>query len=445
MYATNGLVDVLGISADELCGKSFYYCIQGNCLQEAVRCLESAKANDSIAYLRFWFRDPRQDDQEDNDQHMGDTNSSGDEDDGGVHVDDRADEYGTDMILNDETAITRSSSQMDQEAMILPDQGIMAPNSRSSSGIGTDMDGQGNDPVFDQPTASQSSSSSLAMSVSDERQRPFGEQRFPAPYEIEVEAVVSCTSDGLVVILRRARPFFPQINQPAPQPLEHPYVNGLFASPWAIAPILPDSQNRPMYDLPPWIHARQAPTHPTAAQAHTAANIGPVSEVFMKTIREVGVFAWALTGINGHLAQYGRGKPADESQPPGGLPIWASDSTMSLTSGSVSGYDRQSGWKSDYRNENEKPEYPDQNGGHQRFNHGAYEDRARIYSNNGNNLTADGVAGNGTFHARMPGTNDETSWIYGVRPELKPWDQVYMNRHNAYEIGHDNEARELRR
>ena len=55
MYATNGLTDTLGISADELIGKSFYYCIQENYLQDAVNCVERAKANDSIAYLRFWF------------------------------------------------------------------------------------------------------------------------------------------------------------------------------------------------------------------------------------------------------------------------------------------------------------------------------------------------------------------------------------------------------
>ena len=28
------------------------------CLRDAVRCLEGAKANDSIAYLRFWFHNP---------------------------------------------------------------------------------------------------------------------------------------------------------------------------------------------------------------------------------------------------------------------------------------------------------------------------------------------------------------------------------------------------
>ena len=59
MYSTNAVADILGVSAEEMHGKSFYECIDENCLPDAIRCLESAKANDSIAYLRFVFRDPR--------------------------------------------------------------------------------------------------------------------------------------------------------------------------------------------------------------------------------------------------------------------------------------------------------------------------------------------------------------------------------------------------
>ncbi|OCL06179.1 hypothetical protein AOQ84DRAFT_248342, partial [Glonium stellatum] len=62
MYATNGIEQIIGIAGEAMKGRSFYYCIQENCLEDAVRCLETAKGNDSIAYLRFFFRDPRQDD-----------------------------------------------------------------------------------------------------------------------------------------------------------------------------------------------------------------------------------------------------------------------------------------------------------------------------------------------------------------------------------------------
>jgi hypothetical protein len=42
----------------------------------------------------------------------------------------------------------------------------------------------------------------------------------------------------------------------------------------------------------------------------------------MDSIRQVAVFAWSLTGINGSLVQYARGKAAGQSQPPDGFPVW---------------------------------------------------------------------------------------------------------------------------
>jgi len=53
MYATTGIEKILGISNENMKGRSFCYCIDENCLEDAVKCLETAKTNDSIAYLRF--------------------------------------------------------------------------------------------------------------------------------------------------------------------------------------------------------------------------------------------------------------------------------------------------------------------------------------------------------------------------------------------------------
>jgi hypothetical protein len=58
MYVTNGIEDVTGIPASAMYGRSFYHCIAENCVPDAVKCLESAKGNDLIACLRFWFRNP---------------------------------------------------------------------------------------------------------------------------------------------------------------------------------------------------------------------------------------------------------------------------------------------------------------------------------------------------------------------------------------------------
>ena len=55
-------------------------------------------------------------------------------------------------------------------------------------------------------------------------------------------------------------------------------------------------------------------------------------EQLMKSIRDVAVFAWALVGINGTLATYGRGLPRGEAQPADGLPIWEPRPDMSIES-----------------------------------------------------------------------------------------------------------------
>ncbi|KAL8659637.1 MAG: hypothetical protein Q9226_000342, partial [Calogaya cf. arnoldii] len=322
MYATNGLADILGITAEELNGKSFYYCIQENCLKEAIKCLESAKANDSIAYLRFWFRDPRQDDPPDRDERMTDDNASGDDDEGGVHLNELMDEDGSENAVT--TGSSRGASSTERSS-VEPNydphgqSNSMDPNSRSSSGNSTDLGGNSSDAIFDRPAAAQSSSSSFSL-PSPERDMSSFQQ-----CQIELEAVVSCASDGLVVVLRKARPTIPQVSGPAAEPVEHPYRNGLFASPWATEPYMPPPPQRPIY-------AQHNPYQPNAAPQSTAAQAGvhtvqPVrgaatSTDFMNTIRDVAVFAWALTGINGSLSQYSRGKPSGESQPPEGMPVW---------------------------------------------------------------------------------------------------------------------------
>jgi len=49
---------------------------------------------------------------------------------------------------------------------------------------------------------------------------------------------------------------------------------------------------------------------------------------FMASIKEMAVFAWALVGINGSLAQHGKGKPYGEAQPPSGGEVWRPDSRI---------------------------------------------------------------------------------------------------------------------
>ena len=321
MYATNGLAKLLGMSADVLMGKSFYYCIQENCLQEAIQCLESAKANDSIAYLRFWFRDPRQEDAAEHDDTMSNAPSSDqDEDEGGVNLDGLMDTDDSEHPLASESSYSHSRGSADRNSGQQTDGVFLDPVSRSSSDENTDMGANSAEAIFDQPTQARSSSS--ISNATDSRRSSEQQNAQRPPLQIELEAVVSCSSDGLVVILRAARPFFPPSIQPTQRPAQPAYVNGLFASPWAAEPIMPNFQQRNRYNHTTQRRSNITPSQPTAAQANNAATKGPAVEDFMRSIRDVAVFAWSLTGINGSLAQYARGAPSGESQPPGGLPIW---------------------------------------------------------------------------------------------------------------------------
>ncbi|ORY03652.1 hypothetical protein BCR34DRAFT_605144 [Clohesyomyces aquaticus] len=291
MYATSGIEQIIGISGEAMKGRSFYYCIQENCLEDAVRCLETAKGNDSIAYMRFFFRDPRQGDpvdasaDESEDELMTDVTGSDEESEGGVG-------------LGESSASNGEASH---------------PTSRTNSGDSTHPSDT-HEAIFGRGSGSRSSTSSLAVGspLSEAHDEP-----------IELEAVVSCTSDGLVVCLRRARPMVPTAMPSA----QNPYQNGIFAAPWAPEPMfLPELPQPPPYPL--------GAQHPAMAQvAQTAA----FQNEFMKSIRDVAVFAWALTGINGSLAEYSRGKPVGESRPPDGFPIWAPDQAPKL-SAAPSGY-----------------------------------------------------------------------------------------------------------
>ncbi|KAK8197944.1 uncharacterized protein BKA78DRAFT_247115 [Phyllosticta capitalensis] len=305
MYATSGIEQVIGISNDEMKGKSFYYCIQENCLEDAVRVLETAKGNDSIAYMRFWFRDPRVQDphREPSESEAGETE----------------DEEMTDVTEDEDDTSDRSTparnisgasgTDTDVQGSSTEAQGSSSGAAHSSSGAQQSSD-DSNVPPTDRHAAllgiprPRSSASSRATPASSSAGNP----------DIEIEAVVSCTSDGLVVCLRKARPMMPTSAQPQ-EPAQH---NGIFAAPWAPEPVfLP-----PLPD--PYANAARlgimAPAPPQNAVAPTVG--GPSAQDFMRTIRDVAVFAWALTGINGGLADYTRGKPMGESQPPEGFPIW---------------------------------------------------------------------------------------------------------------------------
>lgn len=294
MFATNAITSVLGLAPEQIKDKSFYRCIQERCLPDALNCLESAKANDSIAYLRFWSRDPRDEDDDDQqngneeeDHHMDDAHSSpSDSDEGGAALDGHMD---VDGIKREE----EEDPNMDS---------LPSASGQGSSSLATSRSGSNRAP--------------LPADINPQQNGRRRRRRQPLP-SIELEAVVSCTSDGLVVILRRARPAIPPSQPASSAPSPWTFENGLFAAPWAQQPIRP-------YVPPEMIYTFRAPLMPQfmPLRENVKEAGGPPMDHLMRSIRDVAVFAWALVGINGNFASYTHGRPRDEAAPPEGLPIW---------------------------------------------------------------------------------------------------------------------------
>jgi hypothetical protein len=210
MYATDAVAQLLGLRPDELLEKPFYDCIQPNCLDEAERCLESAKANESIAYLRFWYKDPRVDPSDPDRDEVDGTEDEGD------------------------SRSSPAESEVDVKDPGLRDGSMDIDEESDPRSCGAD-DGAGDE-------AGVSSSGSRVSRPP--RHRPRRLQTF------ELEAVVSCTSDGLVVVLRRARPPIPDPQPPVASSAFN-FENGLFAAPWGLKPIEPYISPELLYTFRP--------------------------------------------------------------------------------------------------------------------------------------------------------------------------------------------------
>ncbi|RSL73292.1 hypothetical protein CEP54_000439 [Fusarium duplospermum] len=348
MFATEAIASILGVSADQVKYKSFYECIRESSLDDAFKCLESAKANDSIAYLRFWSRDPRRPEDFENE-------ASDDELDDGDDAEEADDQFEENSVTPSRTQSTsghgsltpkkpnhlpesRRSSDSEgggvklDRAMDLDSNQQLSPQIKVEADIEMQDSGSLNDESsFESRTASSAAMASISQTDSyrtpptPQSPRPM-ERSTPSPRRarsqprqrlapsVELEAVVSCTSDGLVVILRRARPQIPNLHPPL---VPSHFDNGLFAAPWGQQPIQPQCPPEVLYNFRPPL----LPQHMPLRENVKAAG-GPPIDQLMRSIRDVAVFAWALVGINGNLASYSHGQPMGESQPPDGLPVW---------------------------------------------------------------------------------------------------------------------------
>ncbi|KAI1462095.1 hypothetical protein F4805DRAFT_193783 [Annulohypoxylon moriforme] len=316
MFATNAVSSILGVRPDQVQDKSFYECIAENCLADAIKCLESAKANDSIAYLRFWYRDPRrEEDFEDED-----------EDEGENDEDDEESEQERDGKLGDDDIITSDAHVPAENAMDVDVDGVCDLKIKAEAPISPEPsknivnNGDSPNGLFTPSSLPEdrrySASEDTCHPNTNSARRTNGRRarrRNPIP-TFELEAVVSCTSDGLVVVLRKARPPIPSLHPPL---LPVDFENGLFAAPWSEQPIRPYYPPEHFYTFRPPLLPQYMPL-----REHVKTAGGPPIDQLMKSIRDVAVFAWAVVGINGNLAAYGRGVPRESAQPQEGLPAW---------------------------------------------------------------------------------------------------------------------------
>jgi hypothetical protein len=106
----------------------------------------------------------------------------------------------------------------------------------------------------------------------------------------EVECLVSASSDGLIVVVRRAPPI------DGLSPLARP--PGIFASPWATSPLAPYSVSPP-----PPSPVEAAPGSQEGILENIPAAPGPSNQDVMNSIRDVSVFVWSIALLNDDVSQ----------------------------------------------------------------------------------------------------------------------------------------------
>jgi len=104
----------------------------------------------------------------------------------------------------------------------------------------------------------------------------------------EVECLLSASSDGLIVVVRRAPPL-----EGVPPAIRPP---GIFASPWATSPL------PPFAFTPPPPSPVEGPPEPTVVE-NIPAVPRPSDQQVMNSIRDVSVFAWSIAMLNDTVSQ----------------------------------------------------------------------------------------------------------------------------------------------
>ena len=114
------------------------------------------------------------------------------------------------------------------------------------------------------------------------------------PASLELEAVVSCTSDGLIVVLRKSRPPIPGLKPPE---RNMDFANEDVVSSASSSGQRPASSQGLSDETGPYMLPQQGPQAPEA----------PSYEQLMKSVHDFATLAWGLAGIMGNAVSHNPG------------------------------------------------------------------------------------------------------------------------------------------
>lgn len=287
LYTTEAVTEMLGIHPRDMNGKSFLECIHEADIMRATDVIESAKDNNSIVYLRFRWRDPRGNmDRRLNPRPNGFTNVAN-----GNHL--GSSRNGNNLSLstngnwsepNQNGTIGISSSNGNTDNYGNPTESAAATNSSAQNGISHISNGyEDSDEDTDNHCSDDGEDSDDEEGLLREEEVSY-EVPHPPSGDTWVECVISCTSDGLVAVLRKSRSAVDSEVPTGSVPVAY--------APWATQPIIPK-------DNAYVIHPEQAD--------------------FMETIRQVAAFAWHCEPICTEIRQYKRSREFNYGEEEGPL------------------------------------------------------------------------------------------------------------------------------
>ncbi|RPA87496.1 hypothetical protein BJ508DRAFT_320509 [Ascobolus immersus RN42] len=245
LYSTEAVTDMLGISPEDLAGKSFLECIDEQDVMRATEVIERAKENDSITYLRFRWRDPRGPVVR---RRLGSTQES---------------RIGATHANGNHSRATANGGNGNSSSTRITNQNGAGTTSRGNHQEESDLE-ESTDEEDEEEEEEEVDPEEEHVEEEEDDDDDFHTRRRPPPMfqAITVECVISCTSDGLVAVLRRSRAL----------EAEHAAY-----APWALHPVVP------------------SPSEPTLAGGD-----------FMECIRQIAAFAWNCAAIQSDVRQYAK-------------------------------------------------------------------------------------------------------------------------------------------